>query len=70
MVTLKKEVIDPSFLPRSPKPFAIGDRIVTKHYHLGTVAYTEKDEMGEYIVVTLDKMRGFYAYEPLDIKKL
>lgn len=48
----------------------VGDRVVTSNCRLGTVTRLDRDNMGDYIVVKLDLLRGEFAYDPWDLEKV
>jgi len=48
----------------------LGDRVITSNSRVGTVVRLDHDELGDYIVVKLDMLRGEFAYDPWDLKKI
>lgn len=47
-----------------------GDRVITNNSRLGTVVRLNKDDQGEYLVVTLDILPGEFAYDAWDLEKV
>lgn len=50
--------------------FQVGDRVITNNSRLGTVVRLDKDEQGEYVVVSLDVLPKQFAYDPWDLEKV
>ncbi|HZW83025.1 MAG TPA: hypothetical protein VFF14_06295 [Candidatus Deferrimicrobium sp.] len=48
----------------------VGDRVITANCRLGTVIRLDHDELGDYIVVQLDLLKGEFAYDPWDLEKV
>ncbi|EGW38095.1 hypothetical protein DOT_4039 [Desulfosporosinus sp. OT] len=61
---------EPRSFHRRQQQFKIGDRVITCNRCLGTVVRLDRDEKGDYIVARLDIMRGEFAYDPWDLKKI
>ena len=55
---------------RRQRQFQIGDRVITCNRRFGTVVRVDRDEIGDYIVACLDIIRGEFAYDPWDLKKI
>jgi len=48
----------------------VGDRVMTANCRLGTVTRLDRDDMGDFIVIKLDMLRGEFAYDPWDLEKV
>ncbi|CAA7601245.1 Hypothetical protein DEACI_1899 [Acididesulfobacillus acetoxydans] len=69
MLAVKRDTqTSPAFRRRSR--FQVGDRVITCNCRLGTVVRTDRDELGEYVVVRLDILPGEFAYDPWDVEKV
>lgn len=66
MLAMKKDLESPF---RRNQRFEVGDRVVTSNSRLGTVIRVERDEWGEYYVLTLDVLAGEFAYDCSDLEK-
>lgn len=50
--------------------YQAGDRVITNNCRLGTVVRIDRDELGEYLIVSLDILPGEFAYDPWDLEKI
>jgi len=57
-------------VPRRQLLFKVGDRVITSNSRLGTVVRLDRDEQGEYVVVSLDLLPKQFAYDPWDLEKV
>lgn len=69
MLAMKRELENTNSPRRRPK-FLIGDRVITSNCRLGTVVRTDRDEIGDFIVVQLDILPHEFAYDPWDLEKM
>jgi len=67
-VPLKRELDSGNNLRRQ-KSYQVGDRVITNNCRLGTVIRVDRDELGEFVVVSLDILAGEFAYDPWDLEK-
>jgi len=57
-------------VPRRQFLFKVGDRVITNNSRLGTVVRLDRDEQGEFVVVSLDLLPKQFAYDPWDLEKV
>ena len=57
-------------VPHRQLLFKVGDRVITSNSRLGTVVRLDRDEQGEYVVVSLDLLPKQFAYDPCDLEKV
>jgi hypothetical protein len=69
MLALKRDARSAPIF-RTQSRFQVGDRVITCNCRLGTVVRIDKDELGEYVVVRLDILRGEFAYDLWDVEKV
>lgn len=58
------------FSARRQANFQVGERVITPNCRLGTVVRLDRDELGDYVVITLDVMSGQFTYDPWDLEKV
>lgn len=61
---------DSDFPFRRNRCFEVGDRVITNNCRLGTIIRVERDEWGEYFVISLDILPGEFAYDAVDLEKV
>lgn len=54
--------------PLHQRKFQIQDRVMTNNHCLGTVIRLDRDDAGDYIVVSLDIIPGEFDYDPWELE--
>jgi len=69
MVAINRKYETGTFLRRQ-RQFQVGDRVNTNNNCLGTVIRTDRDDVGDYIVVRLDILPGEFDYDAWELEKI